>query len=83
LNTVRKFLPTMMAESNSLMDTVRIEYSSIEALVRNSICRGYSVQFCESEYNSENLNFVSEVIRFRDNFFCVDKKLWEKDWRDR
>jgi hypothetical protein len=73
---------TMMAESSSLSDTLRIEYSSIEALIRNSICRGYLLQFCESEYNSENLNFVSEVIRLRDNFFAVDKSLWSKDWRD-
>jgi hypothetical protein len=72
----------MMAESNSLTDTLRIEYSSIETLISNSICRGFLVLFCESEYNSENLNFVSEVIRLRDNFFSVDKKLWAKDWRE-
>jgi hypothetical protein len=70
--------------SSSISSSKELEndYTSIHSLISNPICRGFLLQFCESQYNSENLNFVSEVIRFRDIFFAVDKDLWTSNWKN-
>jgi hypothetical protein len=71
-----------MSVAFSVDDILRRKYSTIESLIANPICRGYLLQFSESQFNSENLNFVSEVDRFRDIFFAVDKDLWSMHWMD-
>jgi hypothetical protein len=63
-------------------DDLKSRYSTIEALIENPICRGYLLKFSESQYNSENINFVTAVDHFRDEFFNVDKDMWSANWRD-
>jgi hypothetical protein len=65
---------------NKIID-IEMQYSNIDALVNNPICCGYFLQFCNGQFSSENINFVSEVDRFRD-MFTVDKDLWSSCWKD-
>jgi hypothetical protein len=71
-----------MSDASTLEDVLRRTYSSIESIIENPICRGYLLKFSESQFNSENINFVSAVERFRDTFFAVDRNMWTSNWRD-
>jgi hypothetical protein len=71
-----------ISSAKSSDDVLKSKYSTIESLIENPICRGYIVKFSESEFNSENINFVTAVDHFRDEFFYVDKDMWKANWRD-
>jgi Regulator of G protein signaling domain len=44
---------------------------------------GYMLTFCESEFNKENLSFIIEVDRLRDNMLVEATHAWQEDrWRD-
>ena len=44
---------------------------------------GYMLTFCESEFNKENLSFIIEVDRLRDNMLIEATHLLQEDrWRD-
>jgi hypothetical protein len=63
-------------------DVLKSKYSTIESLIENPICRGYLLKFSESQFNSENINFITAVDHFRDEFFFIDKDMWSTNWRD-
>lgn len=47
----------------------------------NPVHCGYMLTFCESEFNTENLSFIIEVDRLRDNML-IDSIQWQHtDWR--
>jgi hypothetical protein len=68
--------------SDDVLNVLRRRYSTIESLIENPICRGYLLKFSESQFNSENINFITAVDHFRDEFFNVDKDMWSASWRD-
>jgi hypothetical protein len=68
--------------SNDVLNVLRSRYSTIESLIENPICRGYLLKFSGSQFNSENINFISAVDHFRDEFFYADKDMWTGNWRD-
>ena len=49
--------------------------------INDPIQCGYFLAFCEQEHSLENLLFVMEVDRFRDNM-KADKKCWHERWLD-
>lgn len=74
-----KDTPGQMAEVRLKM--LRRNHNTIESLIGNPICCGYLLKFCESQFNSENLNFLLEVDEFRDTF-AVDIDVWLDTWRE-
>lgn len=42
---------------------------------------GYLLAFCETQYSSENINFIMEIDRFRD-LMSSDKESWPKPWKE-
>eukprot|EP01036_Dinobryon_divergens_P036155 gene36155-47005_t len=42
---------------------------------------GHLKEFCESQFNAENLDFFLAVIRFRE-LMLVDKSCWKTPWQD-
>ena len=74
-----KDTPGQMAEVRLKM--IRRNHNTIESLIGNPICCGYLLKFCESQFNSENLNFLLEVDDFRDTF-AVDVDVWLDTWRE-
>jgi hypothetical protein len=70
-----------LAEKLMVCEELKMQYSSIESVVNNPICTGYFLQLCRSQFSSENINFVTEVDRFRD-MFEVDKDMWKSPYRD-
>lgn len=50
----------------------------------NPLHCGYMLSFCENEYNTENLDFIIEVDRLRDNMLIdtVSHAWQQKEWRD-
>jgi hypothetical protein len=71
-----------MTVDSTLDEVLKRRYSSIESIIENPICRGFFLKFSESQFNSENINFVTAVDHFRDTFFAVDKNMWSANWRD-
>jgi hypothetical protein len=65
-------------------NNIRKKYSNIPDLINHPICCGFLLQFCESQHNSENLNFIREVDDFRELFLGdnKDENKWNTDWRD-
>mmetsp|Transcript_34206 Transcript_34206/g.32607 ORF Transcript_34206/g.32607 Transcript_34206/m.32607 type:complete len:529 (+) Transcript_34206:105-1691(+) len=65
-------------------NNIRKKYSNIPDLINHPICCGFLLQFCESQHNSENLNFIREVDDFRELFMgdTKDENKWNKHWRD-
>lgn len=48
----------------------------------NPVHCGYMLTFCESEFNTENLSFIIEVDRLRDNML-IDSRNWQDiGWRE-
>ena len=57
-------------------------YLTIDELLSNPLTAGYLLIFCQSQYNSENLNFIMEVDDYRDQFLG-DRDLWKSvRWKD-
>jgi Regulator of G protein signaling domain len=52
--------------------------------MNNPLHCGYMLSFCENEYNTENLGFIIEVDRLRDNMLIdTVTRAWQlKEWRD-
>ena len=71
--------PGHMAEARLKM--IRRNHNSIENLIGNPICCGYLLKFCQSQFNSENLNFLLEVDEFRDTF-GIDIDVWLDTWKE-
>lgn len=48
---------------------------TIEDIINNPLKCGYLLAFCESEFSTENINFILEIDRFKDSL-RVDKLAW-------
>ena len=49
----------------------------------NPLHCGYMLTFCETEFNKENLSFIIEVDRLRDNILIDETNAWtSSNWRD-
>ena len=58
---------------------------SVDQCVGNSLCTGYLLKFCDSEFNSENLRFLIAVDSFRDQIFAIEHEnhiTWKKSWKE-
>lgn len=49
-----------------------------EYILNHPISCGYLLVFSEVEHNAENLNFIMEIDRFKDQY--SDHTCWNKDW---
>ena len=49
-----------------------------EYILSHPISCGYLLVFSEAEHNAENLNFIMEVDRFKDQY--SDPSCWSRDW---
>jgi len=52
----------------------------VDFIMNNSISLGYLMAFCNVQHNSENLNFIIVVDKFKDKF--SDPSCWNKSWRE-
>jgi hypothetical protein len=43
---------------------------------------GYLLLFSQSQFCSENMNFVFAVKSYRDMFFAVDRNMWVSNWKE-
>jgi hypothetical protein len=55
--------------------------SGIEFLVKDPICRGYLLAFCQECYNAENMLFLIEIEKFRESL-KADKALWPGNYKE-
>lgn len=58
-----------------------INGSGIEFLVKDPICRGFLLGFCEECFNAENMLFLIEVEKYRESL-KNDRSLWSKTWQE-
>lgn len=50
---------------------------SVEYVLQDPISSGFLLSFCDSHYCSENMRFLIEIDRFKDQFMR-DKKAWDR-----
>lgn len=48
---------------------------TIEEIINNPLKCGFLLAFCESEFSTENINYILEIDRFKDSL-KVDKNAW-------
>lgn len=54
---------------------------SVDPLIENPITCGFLLAFCESQYSAENLRYLMEIDRYRDDF-AMDTTSWGQiPWR--
>ena len=81
LGHISKIGSSLSPTALSNVASIRRKYMTIKSLIGHPICCGYLLQFCQSEYNAESLNFVLEVDELRDTF-AADNLAWQHDWKE-
>jgi hypothetical protein len=57
-----------------------ISQSVMISIIEDPLQCGYLLNFCELEHSTENLCFVMEVVRYRENF-SSDREAWPRSWQ--
>jgi hypothetical protein len=69
-------LRSMSTKSNVYFDTSKcLTREAVDHIVHDPISSGFLLRYCESHYCSENMTFITEIDRFRDQFHR-DKTSW-------
>jgi hypothetical protein len=77
--TMRSHVPK---ESSGLALMSGMTRDSIDFIVHDPLASGFLSKYCEAHYCSENINFITEIDRFQDEFIR-DKVNWASrgNWR--